>query len=190
MSVHSIVPDLEAARRAAGAGANVLRLAAGRSTAATIAAGRGMRQLGTPFYVVDDLDAALELGADGVYLDEHPERGEAARAFGLAIGGSAAALDGLAASAAYLDALWEKARGRSEGAWLSELAAVCAAAPAPVIVRGALGPKRAADCIAVGATGIAVLGAPADRRLRTAVDRALAARAVERGGRRWYRRQR
>jgi thiamine monophosphate synthase len=186
MSVHSIVPDLEAARRAAGAGANVLRLAAGRSTAATIAAGRGMRQLGTPFYVVDDLDAALELGADGLSLERRPERGEAARALGLSIGGPAAVLDGLTADAAYLEAVRVKRRGRSEGAWLAELSSLCADAPAPIIVRRAIDPERAAACIAAGAAGIAVAGPPADRQLRAAVDRALAARAAERRARRWY----
>jgi thiamine monophosphate synthase len=186
VSVHSIVPDLEGARRAAGAGASVLRLAAGRSTAATIAAGRGLRELGTPFYVVDDLDAALELGADGLSLERRPERGEAARALGLSIGGPAAVLDGLTADAAYLEAVRVKRRGRSEGAWLAELSSLCADAPAPIIVRGAIDPERAAACIAAGAAGIAVAGPPADRQLRAAVDRALAARAAERRARRWY----
>jgi thiamine monophosphate synthase len=145
-----------------------------------------MRQLGTPFYVVDDLDAALELGADGLSLERRPERGEAARALGLSIGGPAAVLDGLTADAAYLEAVRVKRRGRSEGAWLAELSSLCADAPAPIIVRGAIDPERAAACIAAGAAGIAVAGPPADRQLRAAVDRALAARAAERRARRWY----
>lgn len=181
MSVHAIVPDLDRARQAVEAGATVLRLARGASTDATIAAGRGLRRFGTPFYVVDDLDAALELGADGLHLELEPERGEAARALGLRIGAPASVLDGLAAFAAYLDVA--PAAG-DDGAWLDELAAICATSPAPVIVRGAIDPSAASSFIAVGAAGVAVAGLAQGRALRTAVDAALAARRVPPAGRR------
>jgi thiamine-phosphate pyrophosphorylase len=181
VSVHAIVPDLERARQAVEAGASVLRLARGASTDATIAAGRGLRRFGTPFYVVDDLDAALELGADGLHLELEPERVEAARALGLRIGAPAAVLDGLAAFADYLDVA--PATG-SNGAWLDELAAICTASPAPVIVRGVIDPAAASAFVAAGAAGVAVVGLAQGRALRASVDAALAARRVPPVGRR------
>jgi thiamine-phosphate pyrophosphorylase len=181
VSVHAIVPDLEHGRQAVEAGASVLRLARGASTEATIAAGRGLRRFGTPFYVVDDLDAALELGADGLHLELEPERGEDARALGLRIGAQASTLDGLATLAAYLEVAPAVGNG---GDWLDELAAICAAAPTAVIVSGPDDPAAAAAFISAGASGVVVTGIAGGRALRAAVDAALAARRGHPVGRR------
>ena len=69
MRVHALVEDLETARRAIVAGATVVQLRVKAPTEQVVAAGRGFRGLGTTFVVNDDVDAALELGADGRTLD-------------------------------------------------------------------------------------------------------------------------
>ena len=68
MRVHALVEDLETAGRAIVAGATVVQLRVKGPTEQIVAAGRGFRALGTTFVVNDDVDAALELGADGVHL--------------------------------------------------------------------------------------------------------------------------
>ena len=78
--VHAIVEDLETARRAVEAGATVVQLrvkaptARGRRARAADSAGSA-----TTFVVNDDVEAALELGADGVHLGQ-ARRGRGARA--------------------------------------------------------------------------------------------------------------
>jgi thiamine monophosphate synthase len=184
LSVHAIVPDLDTARRAVSAGANVLRLAAGPGTRAAIASGQGLRALGTPFYVIDDVEAALELGADGVHLELHPEQRDRARRAGLLVGASTTTLD--RAITAQADYLAVDCRGRQLGGrdapldWLEELARICAAVAVPVIAAGATEAAAASACIEAGAAGIAVGGVPRDRTLRQAVDAALAARRAQR----------
>jgi thiamine-phosphate pyrophosphorylase len=87
--VHALVEDLETARRAIVAGATVVQLRVKASTAEVVAAGRGFRALGTPFVVNDDVDAALELGADGIHLGQGDAGAGRARARGLLLGRSA-----------------------------------------------------------------------------------------------------
>ena len=77
--VHAIVGDLETARRAVEAGATVVQLRVKAPTAEVVARGRGFGELGVTFVVNDDVDAALELGADGVHLGQS-RRGRGARA--------------------------------------------------------------------------------------------------------------
>src|SRR6202044_3331607 len=100
------------------------------------------RRLGTIFYVLDDVEAARELGADGVHLDLHPERRELARRAGLLVGASIAGYDAaLAAGADYLDLVCsteQAADGRAYALWLEELARIGAAVAVPLIASGAL----------------------------------------------------
>src|SRR2546423_11957397 len=89
MRVHALVEDLETAGRAIVAGATVVQLRVKGPTARVVAAGRGFRALGTTFVVNDDVDAALELGADGVHLGRSDVGAARARARGLLLGRSA-----------------------------------------------------------------------------------------------------
>jgi len=101
--VHAIVEDIETARRAVVAGATVLQLRVKGSTAEVVARGQGFRALGTTFVVNDDVDAALELGADGVHLGQSDSGADRARARGLLLGRSAVTFDqAVAADADYL----------------------------------------------------------------------------------------
>ena len=89
MRVHALVEDLETAGRAIVAGATVVQLRVKGPTEQIVAAGRGFRALGTTFVVNDDVDAALELGADGVHLGRSDVGAARARARGLLLGRSA-----------------------------------------------------------------------------------------------------
>jgi len=181
VSVHALVGGLDEAERAVRAGATVLRLAAEPGAAAAVS-GRGLRRLGTTFYVLDDVEAARELGADGVHLDRHPERRELARSAGLLVGASIGGYEAaLAAGADYLDLVCSAEQAADGGAyrlWLEELERIGAAVAVPLIASGAVDAANVADCIAAGAAGVAVTGAPRDRALRRAVDEALAIRAA------------
>jgi thiamine-phosphate pyrophosphorylase len=179
VSVHVLVGDLDEAERAVRAGATVLRLSSAPG-GTLVLRGRGLRRLGTIFYVLDDVEAARELGADGVHLDRHPERREPARAVGLRVGASIADAEAaLAAGADYLEVVCSAAQAADRGAyrrWLDELALIGAAVSVPVIASGAIDSANAAACIAAGAAGVAVTGPPSDRTLRRTVDGALAVR--------------
>src|SRR5262249_35779928 len=105
VKVHALVEDLETARRAIVAGATVVQLRVKGPTEQVVAAGRAFRALGTTFVVNDDVDAALELGADGVHLGQSDQGAARARARGLLLGRSAttyAEALGAAADADYL----------------------------------------------------------------------------------------
>lgn len=181
LRVHALVADVESARRAIAAGATIVQLRVKAPTAQVIERGRGLRALGVPFVVNDDVDAALELGADGVHLGQSDEGADRARAAGLVLGRSASNLDeAVAAEADYLGVgpVWatpskldaEPALG------VEELARICRAVRLPVIAIGGVDAANAAACIASGATGVAVVRAAFDPALRRAVDEALGAR--------------
>ena len=190
MRLHALVGDLETARAAVEGGATVLQLRLkDRSTEEIVDEGRPFRHLaalhGVTFFVNDDLEAALHLGADGVHLGRDDPGAEAAVEAGLMLGTSAATVD-------------EAVAGERVGAWYigagpvwatptkpdadppigpEGLAAICAAVKIPVVAIGGIDTSNAADCVAVGATGVAVVRAAGDTRaLRTAIDEALAAR--------------
>src|SRR5205085_456216 len=112
-------------------------------TAEVIAAGRGFRRLGTTFVVNDDVDAALELGADGVHLGQSDQGAARARARGLLLGRSATTYEqALAADADYLGVgpIW--ATPSKEDAdppiGLAELEQICRAGDVPAIASGVL----------------------------------------------------
>ncbi len=181
MRVHALVEDLDTARRALEAGATVVQLRVKAGTAEIVARGRGLRALGSTFVVNDDVEAALELGADGVHLGQGDGGAERARARGLLLGRSATTYDeALAADADYLGVgpIWPTP-SKSDAApplGLVELARICAAVSVPVVAIGGIDASNAADCIRAGAAGVAVVRAATDPALRLAVDEALGAR--------------
>lgn len=186
MKLHAIVSDLETARVAAEGGATVIQLRLkGLPTAEVVAAGGPYRDLcrerGITFVVNDDVEAALELGADGVHLGRSDTGYERARAGGLLLGVSAAGVDEAVAGerrgAAYIGAgpVWATPTkpDADPPVGLDGLAAICDAVSIPVIAIGSVDAGNAADCIRAGAAGVAVVRASAKARaLREAIDRA------------------
>ncbi|HEY4347627.1 MAG TPA: thiamine phosphate synthase [Gaiellaceae bacterium] len=181
MRLHAIVADLDGARRAIEAGATVVQLRVKAPTDEVIARGQGFRALGTTFVVNDDLDAALELGADGVHLGQTDQGADAARRAGLILGRSATSFEeAIRADAAYLGVgpVWPTPTkpDAAPPLGLAELARICAAVSMPVVAIGGITTSNARDCIRAGAAGVAVVRAAGDPALRQAVDEALGAR--------------
>ena len=181
MRVHALVEDLETAGRAIVAGATVVQLRVKGPTEQIVAAGRGFRALGTTFVVNDDVDAALELGADGVHLGRSDVGAARARARGLLLGRSATTYaEAVQSDADYLGVgpIWPtpSKADAAPAIGLLELERICRAVTVPVIAIGGIDPANAADCIRAGAAGVAVIRAASDPGLREAVDEALTAR--------------
>jgi hypothetical protein len=165
-AVHALVGDLESGRRALRAGATVLRLTAAPGGPRLEEAGRDMRSLGTPFFVVDDIAAARELGADGVHLDKRLDRWEDAHRFGLQVGVSARSTPSI--PLAYVEIDWHNLGGSDalDEERFAELARLCVSLSAPVIVAGVGDEFALRGCRAVGAAGVVVPAgslAPVDR---------------------------
>ena len=181
MKVHAIVTDLDTARQAVAAGATVVQLRVKAPTAGVVARGRGFRELDAIFVVNDDVDAALELRADGVHLGQGDEGAARAREAGLLLGRSVTALDQVAGlDADYLGAgpVWDTpSKHDAEPALgLDGLRAICDAAAVPVVAIGGVDASNAAACIRSGAAGVAAIRAATDPGVRRAVDDALAGR--------------
>jgi len=179
--LHALVGDLETAGRAIVAGATVVQLRVKGTTGEVVVAGRGFRALGTTFGVNDDVDAALELGADGVHLGQSDEGAARARSRGLLLGRSATTYDeAIGANADYLGVgpIWATPSkpDADPPLGLAELERICRAVDVPVIAIGGIDASNAADCIRAGAAGVAVIRAATDPALREAVDEALAGR--------------
>jgi thiamine-phosphate diphosphorylase len=177
MKVHAIVAELETARQAVAAGATVVQLRAKAPTEQIVARGRGFRELGVTFVVNDDVDAALELAADGVHLGQRDEGAERARALGLMLGRSVATVDqALAVDADYLGAgpIWStpSKEDAEPPIGVDALREICAATAFPVVAIGGIDASNAAICIHAGAAGVAVIRAATDPGLRRAVDEA------------------
>ena len=132
------------------------------------------------FVVNDDVNAALELDADGVHLGRHDSGGGLALKHGLLLGMSAASLEEAAsaerAEAAYIGAgpVWTtptKPDERPIG--LEGLREICEAVSIPVIAIGGVDAPNASACVESGAAGIAVIRAAAQaRELTEALERA------------------
>jgi thiamine-phosphate pyrophosphorylase len=178
MKVHAIVSDLEGARWAVTAGATVVQLRVKARTEEIVRRGRGLRELGVTFVVNDDVEAALELHADGVHLGQGDPGAERARRAGLLLGRSAATLEqALGADADYLGVgpIWETpSKDDADPAiGLGGLRAICDAVSVPVVAIGGIDATNAGDCIRAGAVGVAVIRAASDPAVRQAVDEAL-----------------
>jgi thiamine-phosphate diphosphorylase len=186
MRLHALVEDAETARLATDGGATVIQLRLkDRPTSAVVAEGRPLRALPAMFFVNDDVEAALELGADGVHLGRQDEGAERAVAAGLLLGLSAASPDEAAEAerrgAAYVGAgpVWATPSkpDADPPIGLEGLREICTAVAIPVVAIGGVDASNAADCIRAGAAGVAVIRAVRDARaLRAAIDEALAGR--------------
>lgn len=179
--MHAIVADLETARRAVAAGATVVQLRVKAPTREVVARGEGFRELDATFIVNDDVDAAIELEADGVHLGQSDDGAERARAAGLLLGRSAVNFEqAVQADADYLGVgpIWETPSkvDADPALGLGELARIAAAVTTPVVAIGGIDASNAGDCIRAGAAGVAVIRAATDSNLRRVVDEALAAR--------------
>lgn len=172
MRLHAVVDDIEVARAAAEGGATVLQLRLkGVSTEEVVRGGEPFHELaasaGMAFVVNDDVEAARRLGADGVHLGRNDTGSERALELGLMLGRSAASVD-------------EARRAEVEGAhyigagpvWstptkldadppigLDGLSAIAAAVSIPVVAIGGIDETNAPECVAAGATGVAVVRA-------------------------------
>jgi thiamine-phosphate pyrophosphorylase len=181
VKVHALVEDLETARRAVEAGATVVQLRVKAPTEAIVARGRGFRGLGVTLVVNDDVEAAVELGADGVHLGQSDEGADRARAAGLLLGRSVVSLEqALEADADYLGAgpVWAtpSKADADPPIGLEGLEGIARAVSIPVVAIGGIDASNAAVCIRAGAAGVAVIRAATDPALRKTVDEALAAR--------------
>jgi len=179
--VHAIVDDLETAKRALEAGATVVQLRVKAPTAEVVERGRGFRELDGILVVNDDVDAALELGADGVHLGQSDAGADRARAAGLLLGRSVVDYaQAVTADADYLGVgpIWPtpSKEDADPALGLDELARICRVVGVPVVAIGGIDASNAAACIRAGAAGVAVIRAATDPALRQAVDEALAAR--------------
>ena len=182
MKLHALVSDLDSARLAVAGGATVVQLRLkGVSTDEIVERGAPFRELGVTFVVNDDVEAALRLEADGVHLGQNDEGRERALEHSLLLGLSASSVEQARLAeeqgAAYIGAgpVWatpSKADADSP-IGLSGLAAICRVVAVPVVAIGGINPANAADCIRVGAAGVAVIRAATDARaLREAIDAA------------------
>jgi thiamine-phosphate pyrophosphorylase len=187
MRLHALVSDHDAARGAVEGGATVVQLRLkDLPTPEVVERGRAMRSLcarhDVTFVVNDDVEAALQLGADGVHLGRSDEGAERARDLGLLLGLSATAVEEAQeaerAGAAYVGAgpVWETPSKPDAGSpiGLGGLAEICRAVSIPVVAIGGVDASNAADCIRAGAAGVAVIRAAADAAaVRSALDAAL-----------------
>jgi len=180
--VHAIVENLATAQVAVALGATVVQLRVkGATTEQLVELGRPFRDLGVTFVVNDDVDAAIELGADGVHLGRGDEGAERALAAGLLLGLSASSRREAAvaefAGASYIGAgpIWATPSKPDADApiGLDGLGEICMSVTAPVIAIGGVDASNAAACIRAGAAGVAAIRAATDPALRAAVDAAL-----------------
>jgi thiamine-phosphate pyrophosphorylase len=184
--LHALVDELETARIAVQGGATVVQWRLkGASRVDVVERGRATRSLcarhGVAFVVNDDIEAALMLGADGVHLGRRDDGADTAHANGLMLGLSASTADEAREAdgrAEYIGAgpVWATPSKPDADAplGLDGLRDLCAAVSTPVVAIGGIDASNAADCIRVGASGVAVIRAARDAAaLRRAIDEAL-----------------
>ena len=179
MRLHALVSDLATARRAVEGGADVVQLRVkSATTEELVELGRPFRALPATFVVNDDVEAAIELRADGVHLGRDDPGADRALEHGLLLGLSAAgveeARDAEKRGASYIGAgpVWETPSkpDADPPIGLDGLREICEAVSVPVVAIGGIDASNAADCIAVGAAGVAVIRAVAEiEHLRAAL---------------------
>jgi thiamine-phosphate pyrophosphorylase len=184
--LHAVVDELQVARAAVEGGATVLQLRLkGASTDEVVDRGGSFRELatdeGTTFVVNDDVEAARLLRADGVHLGRDDPGSERALELGLLLGRSASSVEeakhAQAEGAYYIGAgpVWgtPSKPDADPPIGLEGLAAIAAEASVPVVAIGGIDETNAADCIAAGATGVAVVrAAPRAREILEAMNAA------------------
>ena len=185
MILHALVDELETARTAVEGGATVVQLRLKHlSTQELVERGRPFRDLcrdaGVTFVVNDDVEAAIELGADGAHLGCGDDGAQRARSAGLLLGLSAQTLGEAVAAAAqrpdYLGVgpVWATpTKPNAPVLGLEGLCAACAAVEVPVIAIGGIDAANAAECLAAGAAGVAVVRASSSAAaVRAAIEHA------------------
>ncbi len=185
MILHAIVADAGTAAWAARHGASVVQLRLkGMPTARRVLVGRqAIAGVGGLAMIVlnDDVEAARALGV-AVHLGQDDPGVESARRAGIPFGRSAGSREEARAAEAegalYIGAgpVWGTPSKADAGPaiGLDGLGAICRAVGIPVIAIGGVDPTNAADCMAVGAAGVAVIRAVTDLpRLRAALDAAV-----------------
>jgi thiamine-phosphate pyrophosphorylase len=180
--LHALVADVETGRAAAEGGATVLQLRLKDArTEEVVELGRALAGLGPQLVANDDVEAALELGC-GVHLGQNDPGAERAVAAGLPLGISARTRREAAVAefsgASYIGAgpIWATPSKPDAGEpiGLAGLRDICLSVSVPVVAIGGIDSTNAAECIRVGAFGVAVIRAVAEiRALREAVDAAL-----------------
>jgi thiamine-phosphate pyrophosphorylase len=186
VKLHALVEDLETARLAVEGGATVVQWRLKDVPRVDVVErGRATRSLcarhGVTFVVNDDVEAALMLGADGVHLGRTDEGAEWAKEHGLLLGLSSGNLEEARAAdgrADYIGAgpIWEtpSKQDADPPIGLDGLREICEAVSPPVVAIGGIDQTNAADCIRVGAAGVAVIrAARAAAELRAVIDAAL-----------------
>jgi thiamine-phosphate diphosphorylase len=173
LRLHAIVSDLETARAAVEGGATVVQLRLkGVPTAEVVERGQPFRELPTTLVVNDDVEAALQLVADGVHLGRRDEGAERALAGGLLLGLSASSVREAAVAeyrgASYIGAgpVWPtpSKTDADPPIGLDGLALICASVSIPVIAIGGVDATNARDCVEAGAAGVAVIRAAREAR--------------------------
>lgn len=175
MRLHAIVDDVETARIAGDGGATVIQLRLkGAATGEIVERGGAFRELcdeaGMTFVVNDDVDAAIELRADGVHLGRDDTGAELAIQTQLLLGRSAStpaeAVEAAKGGASYIGAGPVWATPSKEDAdppiGLDGLRAIAEAVSIPVVAIGGIDASNARACIEAGATGVAVIRAARD----------------------------
>jgi thiamine-phosphate pyrophosphorylase len=183
--LHALVAELDTTRAAARGGATVLQLRLKDvSTSERIERGGAIRDLcraaAITFVVNDDVDAAIELGAEGVHLGREDEGIERARSAGLLLGLSAQTVEEAVRAEAdepdYLGVgpVWPTpTKPDAPVLGLDGLRAASAAVDVPVIAIGGIDAANAAGCLAAGAAGVAVVRASSSlAAIRAAIDHA------------------
>ena len=186
MKLHVLVDELETARIAVEGGATVVQWRLKNVPRVDVVErGRSTRSLcarhGITFVVNDDIEAALMLGADGVHLGRTDDGAERAREQGLLLGLSATNLEEARAADGEADYIgvgpvWEtSSKADADPAiGLEGLREICDLTKVPVIAIGGIDASNAAECIRVGAVGVAVVRAARDAAaVRAAIDAAL-----------------
>jgi thiamine-phosphate pyrophosphorylase len=181
--LHVLVEEVETARAAVAAGATVVQLRVkGAATEELVWRGALFSELGVTFVVNDDVEAAVQLGADGVHLGPGDSGAERALEEGLLLGLSASSVEEAREAerrgAGYIGAGPVWATPSKEDAdpptGLDGLREICTAVSIPVVAIGGIDASNAADCIRAGAVGVAVIRAAKDAAaLRAAIDAAL-----------------
>jgi thiamine-phosphate pyrophosphorylase len=171
VKLHVLVEELETARAAVTGGATVVQLRLkGASTDEVVQRGRPFRELPVTFVVNDDVEAALQLGADGVHLGRGDEGAERVLENGLLLGLSASSVedarDAEARGATYVGAgpVWAtpSKTDADPPIGLDGLRELCAAVSIPVVAIGGIDAANAGACIEAGAAGVAVIRAAGD----------------------------
>ncbi len=175
MKLHAIVDDLKTARVAVAGGATVVQLRLKKATTDELVdRGGPFRELcaeaGITFVVNDDVEAAIQLGADGVHLGRDDEGHGLALGAGLVIGRSAGnpvdAREAQRNRASYVGAgpVWATPSkpDADPPIGLDGLKAICRAVSIPVVAVGGIDAENARLCIDAGAAGVAVIRAARD----------------------------